>query len=230
MSLLSSVYPNFAAFYTTTWTRSAAAAYLPPGSIQPPIPISAEYGPPGMLALHPHGLAIPFPMVATSTSPTGSTSSSDNTTDKDRTLKNKNSSNKNKTNNNINNNNNVGHSFSKFTIDEILGKKESKDKDQSPPASPVNLVSHNNHRQIHLTPLNFHHHHHHPSPNGFVAASDSDSHSTFTVAAAANDAVISSSSQSPEGSPEDADANARFSWLQCTRYKPPKLPSKYWLS
>ena len=111
--------------------------------------------------------------------------------------------NNNNSNNNHHNNNNTNRSngqLTKFTIDEILGKKDSREK--SPAKSDVAMAS--PHHQMDHSHVD----------NGAMAALE-----------ASRD--CSSSPGTQDENSDDIDPNARFSWLQCTRYRPPKLPRKY---
>lgn len=126
-------------------------------------------------------------------------------------------------NNNANNNNNNNRTqgqLTKFTIDEILGKKSSEDhrpKSQGGSSSTSSVVA---------TPGRSP-----PSSSGGMISSSSGplngecGGDTMVNLDGSSSRDCSSSPGTQEAeNPDDLDPNARFSWLQCTRYRPPKLP------
>ena len=116
----------------------------------------------------------------------------------------------NNNNNNNNNNNKTNGQLTKFTIDEILGKKEGGEKSPSPGGTKV--------MEVVMMPGQGSEQHH-----PCVAADNASSMAAMDASRDCN----SSSPGAQEENPDDLDPNARFSWLQCTRYRPPKLPREY---
>ena len=183
LSILNSMYPNNYAFYaTTTWTR-AMAGYLPPGALLAgAMPPEVTQGP---RVPSPNAYHMPLSLVTKDTqrrlssdlekspfsSPSPSSPSRDQPSPPQAPLEVP----------------KPAQTLTKFTIDEILSRKDSPRTERLP---------------IHIAPQ--------------LLETES---STSAV-------LLRAGSSGPEDRSLE-DTGPRYSWLQCTRYKPPKLPREY---
>ena len=206
--MLNQMYPgNFAAFYsTTTWTRSSAAYLAATGNMPPPVPMPLalqEYSQAlaASLAQAGHPAAAVYPLGLPMPLNLAAESR-----DKARPK---------------------SHSITKFTIDEILGNKdtddaeEEEDDDDGPEDEEIEVDSLDTDDTKDHTSAS-------TSPRAQLnSGGDRLSPCSPPVHPAPCNPSLAPVTADP--SDPNGDPNARFSWLQCTRYKPPKLPRKSYI-